>query len=179
MLAVTSHRLLLAGTTVADNPDWRPPADVLRELGSADGPDPVEGTAPTLVLEDVDDMRTLRRRLARALQDGPLTRDDAEDLVLAIDEVTANAAEHGVPPVDVRLWVGPRQVLCAITDHGAGFDEPLAGYGPAHGQDLSRGGMGLWLARRAVDRMTSGPMAGTGSGCTVRLCIDPQARRAR
>ncbi|WP_162245572.1 ATP-binding protein [Modestobacter sp. Leaf380] len=174
-LARATHRLLLRDNRVVDNPAWREPAEILRELGDA-GADPAEETSPTLVFQDVTDMRALRRGLNQALRGGPLPADDTEDLVLAIDEVTANAGEHGVPPVDVRLWVGPEQVLCTVSDRGPGFEEPLAGYGPAHGTDLSVGGMGLWLARRAVDRMTTGPRSDDGGGCVVRLSIDPRTR---
>ncbi|HYX93477.1 MAG TPA: sensor histidine kinase, partial [Geodermatophilus sp.] len=41
-----------------------------------------------------------------------------------------------------------------------------AGYGPAHGEDLSRGGMGVWLARQLCDHVdiSCGP-----DGVTVRL----------
>lgn len=176
VLARATHRLLLRDSRVVSNPAWREPTEVLRELGSSHGPDPVESTPPVLSVDDLTDLRALRRALNTSLRDGPLSADDAEDLVLAIDEVTANAAEHGVPPVDVRLWVTPERVLCSITDRGPGFDEPLAGYGPAHGTDLSVGGMGLWLARRAVDLMTTGPRTADGAGCVVRLLIDPRTR---
>ena len=40
-----------------------------------------------------------------------------------------------------------------IADRGPGWDDPFAGYGPAHGEDLSRGGMGLWLARQLCDHV--------------------------
>ena len=146
---------------------------MLRSLWSAPGPDPLEASRPTLEVADVVSLRDLRRALAASLADGPLDPDEAGDLVLAIDEVVSNAAEHGVPPVDVRLWVTEQRVLCVVADRGPGFDEPLAGYGPAHGADLSVGGMGLWLARRAVDRMTTAPLE-NGDGCVVRLVIDPR-----
>ena len=44
--------------------------------------------------------------------------------------------------------------------------QPFAGYGPAHGDDLSHGGMGLWLARQLCDHVDilTGP-----DGVTVRL----------
>ncbi|SCX60892.1 Anti-sigma regulatory factor (Ser/Thr protein kinase) [Klenkia marina] len=171
--ALACHPLRLADGSPAVNPGFREPAEVLRSLWTDPGPDPVEATPPTLSIDDVGSMRELRRALTASLADGPLHPDEAEDLVLAIDEVVSNAAEHGVPPVDVRLWVTAQRVLCAVADRGAGFDEPLAGYGPAHGTDLSVGGMGLWLARRAVDRMTTSPLDG-GDGCVVRLTIDPR-----
>ncbi|SDG45287.1 ATP-binding protein [Klenkia brasiliensis] len=171
--ALSCHPWSLTADGVVPNPGQKDPAEVLRSLWSAPGPDPLEATPPTLEVEDVGSVRQLRRELTTSLADGPLDPDEAEDLVLAIDEVVANAAEHGVPPVDVRLWVTEQRVLCAVADRGHGFDEPLAGYGPAHGEDLSVGGMGLWLARRAVDRMTTAPLA-DGDGCVVRLVIDPR-----
>ncbi|GHE13698.1 hypothetical protein GCM10011381_37160 [Klenkia taihuensis] len=171
--ALSCHPWSLTADGVVPNPGRKDPAEVLRSLWSAPGPDPLEATPPTLEVEDVGSLRQLRRELTASLSDGPLDPDEAEDLVLAIDEVVANAAEHGVPPVDVRLWVTEQRVLCAVADRGHGFDEPLAGYGPAHGDDLSVGGMGLWLARRAVDRMTTAPLA-DGDGCVVRLVVDPR-----
>jgi anti-sigma regulatory factor (Ser/Thr protein kinase) len=171
--ALSCHPAVLSDGAFAGNSAWREPADVLRSLWTDPGPDPVESTPPTLHVADVGSVRDLRRALTASLAAGPLDPDEAEDLVLAIDEVVVNAAEHGVPPVDVRLWVTEQRVLCAVADRGPGFEEPLAGYGPAHGRDLSVGGMGLWLARRAVDRMTTGPRA-DGDGCVVRLAIDPR-----
>jgi anti-sigma regulatory factor (Ser/Thr protein kinase) len=56
--------------------------------------------------------------------------------------------------------------VCAISDRGSGFADPLAGFQPAHGPDLGRGGMGLWLARKLFDSvdLLPGP-----DGFTVRL----------
>ena len=53
-----------------------------------------------------------------------------------------------------------------ITDRRSGWGDPFAGYGPAHGEDLSRGGMGLWLARQLCDHVDirTGP-----DGVAVRL----------
>ena len=43
--------------------------------------------------------------------------------------------------------------MATIRDSGSGLDDPFAGYGPAHGEDLSHGGMGLWLARQLCDHV--------------------------
>jgi anti-sigma regulatory factor (Ser/Thr protein kinase) len=171
-VARLTHPELLTGDAPEPNPAYREPGDLLRELQAGRGPDPLEETEPTLSLVDLDDMRALRRALHRALAGCPLDADAAEDFVLAIDEVTANAAEHGVPPVDVHLWCSPDRMVCAVTDRGSCFDDPLAGYGPAHG-DMAVGGMGLWLARRSVDSLTATPADGSGQGCTVRLVVTP------
>jgi len=166
-----THPWLLIEGGIVRNPDARPPADLLREVQRAGVPDPLEETEPTLSMVDLDDMRVLRRALTRVLADSSLSADAAQDFVLAIDEVTANAAEHGIPPVDVRLWCTPERLLCAVTDRGAAFDDPLVGYGPAHG-DMAVGGMGLWLARRSVDSLTAAPADESGDGCTVRLVVN-------
>ena len=166
-----THPWLLTREGAVPNPDYRPPADLLREVQRAQLPDPLEETEPTLAMVDLDDMRALRRALNKVLADSALSPDAAQDFVLAIDEVTANAAEHGVPPVDVKLWCTAERLLCAVTDRGASFDDPLVGYGPAHG-DMAVGGMGLWLARRSVDTLIATPADESGEGCTVRLVVN-------
>jgi anti-sigma regulatory factor (Ser/Thr protein kinase) len=170
-VARATHPWLLTAEGAVANPDYRAPADLLREVQQAQVPDPLEETEPTLAMVDLDDMRMLRRALTKALANSPLSADAAQDFVLAIDEVTANAAEHGIPPVDVRLWCSPERLLCAVTDRGTAFDDPLVGYGPAHG-DMAVGGMGLWLARRSVDSLTASPADESGDGTTVRLVVN-------
>jgi anti-sigma regulatory factor (Ser/Thr protein kinase) len=170
-LARTTHPHLLTAAGVRHNPDYREPAAVVAELQRRTVPDPLEAGEPVLALLDLEDMRTLRRSMHRVLADSPLDEESAEDFVLAIDEIVANAAEHGLPPVDVRLWCGRDRMLCTITDRGPCFDDPLAGYGPAHG-DMAVGGMGLWLARRSVDSLVAAPSEEDGSGCTVRLAVN-------
>jgi anti-sigma regulatory factor (Ser/Thr protein kinase) len=170
-VARATHPWLLTAVGVVANPDYRAPGELLREVQRAAVPDPLEATEPTLSMVDLDDMRALRRALTEVLADSPLSADAAQDFVLAIDEVTANAAEHGIPPVDVRLWCTPERLLCAVTDHGTAFDDPLVGYGPAHG-DMAVGGMGLWLARRSVDSLTASPADESGDGTTVRLVVN-------
>ena len=169
-VAAATHPSLLTDGELTDNPGYREPADVVAELQHSRVPDPIEATEPALSLLDLDDMRILRHAVSRVLADSPLSADAAQDFVLAIDEIVANAAEHGVPPVDVRLWCGRDRLLCAITDHGACFEDPLAGYGPAHG-DMAVGGMGLWLARRSVDDLVAAPAQESGEGCIVRLLV--------
>jgi anti-sigma regulatory factor (Ser/Thr protein kinase) len=169
--ARATHPWLLTAEGLVPSPGYRAPEDLLREVQRGSAPDPLEATEPTLALVDLEDMRVLRRALNRVLAESTLSADAAQDFVLAIDEVTANAAEHGIPPVDVRLWCTPERLLCAITDHGACFDDPLVGYGPAHG-DMAVGGMGLWLARRSVDSLTASPADESGDGCTVRLVVN-------
>jgi anti-sigma regulatory factor (Ser/Thr protein kinase) len=64
--------------------------------------------------------------------------------------------------------VADDRVVCTISDAGPGFDDPFAGYGPAHGDDLSRGGMGLWLARQLCDHVD---ITHDDDGVRVRLTV--------
>jgi anti-sigma regulatory factor (Ser/Thr protein kinase) len=118
--------------------------------------EPLESTEPLVRADSVRDLRRLRRDLAAQAASAHLPEGSEpalEDFLLAVDEMTTNALRHGRPPVDLRLWAGERRLVCTITDHGAGLQDPFIGYGPAHGADLSLGGMGLWLARQLCDHV--------------------------
>ncbi len=138
-------------------------------LGSLPVPaEPLEQTTPRLWARDVEDFIGLRHAVAAELSGVAASRDTVEDYLLAVDEMTSNAVRHGKPPVGLRLWVGEDRIVCSIDDHGPGLDDPFAGYGPAHGDDLSRGGMGLWLARQLCDHVD---ITGDENGARVRLTI--------
>ncbi len=140
------------------------PRDFLRRLPVPR--EPVEDAEPVLAVAAATTLADLRRRLGAALAEHVTDPDLAGDLHLAVSEVASNAFRHGVPPVSARLWAGPDQVICEISDRGSTFADPLAGFQPAHGPDLGRGGMGLWVARKLFDHvdLLAGP-----EGLTVRL----------
>jgi anti-sigma regulatory factor (Ser/Thr protein kinase) len=161
-----THPHLRTTTGRAANPGYVDPAGYLRALPVP--VEPLEATVPALADEDVTDYRGLRRALRARLAtvEGPV--DLVEDYLLAVDEMTSNAVRHGRRPVGVRLWTAPGTLVCTISDAGTGWDDPFAGYGPAHGEDLSHGGMGLWLARQLCDHVAirRGP-----AGVSVRLTV--------
>ncbi len=78
----------------------------------------------------------------------------ADDLALAIDELIANAQEHGAAPIHVvaeaDAGTGVRVEVC---DSGSGFDwsEAVREHPPLPD---SRRGRGLWIVRQLVDRVT-------------------------
>ena len=78
----------------------------------------------------------------------------ADDLALAIDELIANAQEHGAAPIRVvaeaDAGTGVRVEVC---DSGSGFDwsEAVREHPPL---PESRRGRGLWIVRQLVDRVT-------------------------
>jgi anti-sigma regulatory factor (Ser/Thr protein kinase) len=161
-----THSSLVTAAGRGPNPLFIPPADYVRSLPVP--AEPLEETAPRLAALEVTDFIALRHAVAAELcaLDGP--RDAIEDYLLAVDEMSSNAARHGRPPIDLRLWVSPERIVCTIADRGPGWDDPFAGYGPAHGADLSRGGMGLWLARQLCDHVD---ITTDDDGTRVRLTL--------
>ncbi|MCZ2804474.1 sensor histidine kinase [Modestobacter sp. VKM Ac-2983] len=159
-----THTHLVSADGRRPNPLFTEPADYLRELPVPD--EPLESTEPLLQVDDAKDFAGLRHAVGARLTQLHGSRDALEDLHLAIDEMSANAVRHGGPPVQLRLWASADRVVCRISDGGAGMDDPFAGYGPAHGDDLSHGGMGLWLARQLCDHVdvVDGP-----DGLSIRL----------
>ena len=128
--------------------------------------EPLEETPPRLAARDVSDFTGLRHAVSAELATADAPREVLQDFLIAVDEMTSNAVRHGRPPVDVALWISSDRLVCTVTDRGSGWDDPLAGYGPAHGGDLSRGGMGVWLARQLCDHVD---VIHPGEGVTVRL----------
>ncbi|WP_158550824.1 sensor histidine kinase [Geodermatophilus sp. TF02-6] len=162
--AARTHPLLVRDGAWSVSPAFRDPAAYLRELPWPR--EPVEDTAPVLAVDDAPGLAALRHALGAVLADRVPDREQREDLLLAAAEVAANAFRHGERPVSARIWTDGRRVVCAITDSGHTFADPLAGFQPAHGADLSRGGMGLWLARKLWDSVDLFPGP---AGLTVRL----------
>jgi anti-sigma regulatory factor (Ser/Thr protein kinase) len=162
--AAATHPFLVHDGAWAPSPAYRDPADYLPALPWPR--EPLEETAPVLVLDDAPSLVALRHEIGAALAARVPDRDQREDLHLAAAEVAANAFRHGVRPVSARMWTDGERLVCAVTDSGHSFGDPLAGFRPAHGADLSRGGMGLWLARKLWDSvdLIPGP-----EGLTVRL----------
>jgi anti-sigma regulatory factor (Ser/Thr protein kinase) len=162
--ARATHNELVVEGRRAPNGHFRDPADYLSRLPTPR--EPAEDLPPVLAADDAPTLAGLRRQLTAALDAAVRDREQFEDLHLAVSEVAANAFRHGVRPVSARLWADGVMLVCTITDRGRGFSDPMAGFQPAHGDDLARGGMGLWLARKLCDHvdLLPGP-----EGFTVRL----------
>ncbi len=160
-----THPELVSGGVREASPRYLPPAACLRGLAGVR--EPVEAAAPVWAVDGVPTLPALRSGLRRALAAVVPDPDLLADLHLAVSEVAANAFRHGRPPVSARVWADGSAVVCRVTDSGAGFDDPFAGFLPAHGDDLGAGGMGLWLARKLWDSVDLVP--GPAGGFTVRL----------
>ncbi|KAB2361862.1 MULTISPECIES: anti-sigma factor RsbA family regulatory protein [Actinomadura] len=125
------------------------------------------GDAEYFAVED-DDLHALRSFVAeRALLHG-LAKRPAQNLVTAVNEVAANALQHGVPPVGMWIWQDGPELLCEVGDNGLWrpAPTPLTGFIPPDSA-LQRG-FGLWTVRLLVDLME---LRAGWDGTFVRLHI--------
>jgi anti-sigma regulatory factor (Ser/Thr protein kinase) len=164
--ASATHPEVLTASGWESNSAFTDPGSYLRSLPVV--PEPEEAGPPVFATDDAPELPWLRHRLVEAVDAAVPELDQRDDLHLALAEIAANAFRHGRRPVSARVWASAERLVCTITDAGTSFADPAAGYLPAHGSDLSRGGMGLWLARKLCDHvdLLPGP-----HGLTVRLVV--------
>ena len=97
------------------------------------------------------DLHELRTFVAeRALTHG-LSKQPAQNLVTAVNEVAANALQHGIPPMGLWVWRENDDLVCEVGDNGFWQPSPLTGFIPPDSA-LQRG-FGLWTVRLLVDLM--------------------------
>jgi anti-sigma regulatory factor (Ser/Thr protein kinase) len=113
--------------------------------------DPVQHGRPTTVLTDPAPIEA--RAAVRDIDQGEVSDDDVEDLVVAVSEVVTNAIVHGRAPVEVRMWAGGDRIVVTVSDAGPGPADPLAGLVPSAGSDTS--GRGLWITNQCVNHVTT------------------------
>ena len=104
------------------------------------------------------------RRVAAELAEPVLGQLAAEDLALAVSEVTANALSYGKPPVRLRLWVGLDRIVVTVLDHGGGLNHPTVGLSPVGPEKQS--GRGLWIATQVCDHLS---LSRSEHGFLIRL----------
>src|SRR3984957_2037271 len=75
--------------------------------------------------------------------DAGLPEDRAEDMVLAVHELAANAVSHGAGAGGLRIWKLAGSLRCQVED-----GDPLGSGRPLP----SRPGHGLWLVRPVAHR---------------------------
>ena len=161
--ASCTHSSIVAGGRVRSSDDFVDPHLFVRNLPVP--AEPLQESAPLLAVDEATSLADLRHALGAELVGAVEDLDQREDVHLAISEMAANAFRHGGRPVGARLWASADRLVCTISDGGSGVD-PLRGYWPAHGRDLGRGGMGLWLARKLCDHVD---LVSDERGTTVRL----------
>ena len=114
----------------------------------------------------------------------------AEDVVLAVHELAANAVSHGAGAGRLRIWELAGSLRCQVEDgeplasgHPGGAPDRASSeaadaadaVGPALGHPLpSRPGHGLWLVRQVADRMQ---ILSGARGTRATVAFDLPARR--
>lgn len=117
-------------------------------------------------LADLPKLRRLMRSTASA---AGLSGSRADELALAVNEIATNAVVHGRLPARLRTWRSGGEMVCEVTDSGAGIDDALAGQlAPA---PEAIGGRGLWLTRLICDAVE----IRNTPGCTVTLRVSAPA----
>jgi anti-sigma regulatory factor (Ser/Thr protein kinase) len=110
----------------------------------------------------VDDLGRLRRWVAEQAEASGLDADRADDLVLAINELTSNTIKHAGTHGVLRFWVASGEVIFQIEDAGH-IADPLAGR--RRRQASREGGLGLWMVNQLCDLVEVRTSAG---GTTIR-----------
>jgi anti-sigma regulatory factor (Ser/Thr protein kinase) len=162
--AEATHPHVVSGTTWTTSNGFQDPGVYIPSLPLPRTP--IEDGDPVFSVENAPTLAGLRHQLGAVLATLVTDRDQQEDLHLAASEIAANAFRHGVRPVSARVWADGDRVICVISDRGTSYSDPFSGFAPAHGLDLSLGGMGLWLARKLWDHVDVLP---TSQGLSVRL----------
>ena len=130
-------------------------------------------TTEVLLTESFDhsSITALRHVVASRVREAGLTGERLDDFVVAVNELLTNAVRHGGGLGRVSLWRQDRDLVCEVSDSGAGLTEPrpLAHVRPAADQP---GGWGLWLAQELTDsfQLTTG-MGGTTVRVSSRLSL--------
>jgi anti-sigma regulatory factor (Ser/Thr protein kinase) len=163
-----AHPYLVAGGDRRPNPRYLHPAELLRRHCQTT-PYALEAQVPWISRTDVRGVGLSRLRMdvhRVARRRSRLTPDRVDEYVEAVNELVTNALAHGSGRVALRLWAKDEQLVCTITDQGAGFDDPLAGFMPVPLDIAPEHGAGLWLARNFSDSLT---FTRSGSGFTARV----------
>jgi anti-sigma regulatory factor (Ser/Thr protein kinase) len=157
-----THPEIVDGDGVSASPSYEDPADFCRRMDSA-----VEAQrgAPALEVSfDLEDLPGVRRTVRSFAQQAGMADWRADELVLAVNEITTNAVIHGQPPATVRAWHTGDEIVVEVADAGTGIRDALAGQ--LTPPPTALGGRGLWLTRLLCDAVEV--RSPRGSAVTVR-----------
>ena len=153
------------------------------------GPAPADGVLLVLDQEfDSGTLHTARARMRACVSHAGLPEGRADDVVLAVHELAANAICHGGGTGRLRVWNLPGALYCQVDDgefdlltsvrQGADHDgivaiKPEGSHDQASVDSLPREpGHGLWIVQQVADHMQllSGPR---GTSVTIRIDREP------
>jgi anti-sigma regulatory factor (Ser/Thr protein kinase) len=161
--AYRTHPLMWDASGRIDSADYDDPAAVAQSFNRP-LPDPPAYAVTTTV--DVLTLAAVRRFVGAHASRAGLTPAHVADLTLAVNELAANAVEHGGGTGEVALWTEEDQLVCQLSDCGY-LSEPLAGRIPVPA-DAPTGGRGLLLVNQLCDLVR---VHTTPAGTTIRIYL--------
>ncbi|WP_447002210.1 anti-sigma factor RsbA family regulatory protein [Saccharothrix isguenensis] len=159
-----THPDLVTGPVAEPSPAYVDPALFCGESEHR----PTAGEKSAAGMRFGPDLSAARRFTATNAAALGLPPADTATLVIAVNEVVANAVEHGGGSGRLSLHRAGRRITCDITDNGPSpLTDWFTGYLPP---DPARTrGHGLWIVRQLCDLIEIHP---TATGTTVRLHLD-------
>jgi anti-sigma regulatory factor (Ser/Thr protein kinase) len=145
----------------ARSPHYHEPEDVVSSLTPT--PAPLAGLH-ALPLDGGP--RGFREGLSLELEAAAVSEVEAENMLVAAEEVLANAQRHGGETVSVQVGPVGDRFVCEVSDDGPGIDDPLAGFLPPRPSHTN--GAGLWVARQLTRQLELVP---SPQGASVRLWV--------
>jgi anti-sigma regulatory factor (Ser/Thr protein kinase) len=129
--------------------------------------------ARTPILDQEFDSGTLyalRSALQAHLGRYEVSEDRADDVVLAVHELAANAIAHGAGRGRLRVWAGTDLLSCEIVDSGPADQAAACGASEVADPWPAEDGHGLWLVRQVASQLDlrSGPR---GTRATVTFAL--------
>ena len=110
--------------------------------------------------------RGFRKALSEELQAASVSEPEAGNLLVAAEEVLANAQRHGGETLSVQVGLVGDRFVCEVSDDGPGMDDPLAGFLPPRPGNTD--GAGLWVARQLTRQLELVP---SPRGAIVRIWV--------
>jgi anti-sigma regulatory factor (Ser/Thr protein kinase) len=144
------------------SPEFEQPEEMLRGIADRDGTDPLPGLR---WVEPGADTESFRETLASEMRAEGVPQRNQVEMLVAGGEIADNAWRHGGGPRTLRTGRVNGRFVFELSDHGQGFDDPLAGYlPPRNGEEAS----GLWVARQLAWEVES---LDAPDGHTVRVWV--------
>jgi serine/threonine-protein kinase RsbW len=119
---------------------------------------------------DKNNLQSVRDFVRKSLSDNGITDPDAYMTVLAVDEICANLMIHSnrcddAKMIDLKMAIKGNQLYITITDYGISFnyDNHLDASLDTLVADKRKGGLGLMLVKRIMDKVTYESFKGKNS----------------
>jgi len=143
------------------SPHYHAPEDVLRSRTRTSA-----GLAGLRALPLNGGARGFRQALSAELEAAAVSELDAGNMLVAAEEVLANAQRHGGETLSVHVGRVDDRFVCEVSDDGPGIDDPLVGFLPPRPGHAD--GAGLWVARQLTRQLELVP---SPEGASVRLWV--------